>query len=329
MLFFIVEMLFLSIVMWQYYKRVTHQYDMQVMYEMRECFLSKVCDTYTKIPYLKDNKIIEKLYKSRDIYMIFKNSNSYQKVSISLNQYQQKIGEIKIVILKEALIYTILLLLISILFAYYSIYPLKKALKLNDEFIKDILHDINTPLASLKINLKLLQKKFGNSPIIDRSQNSISTIVDMQSNLKYFLLNSSLQQEKFNIKDIINIKVAYYQSLFSNLSFEVEVENIVINSNKEAFSRIVDNLISNACKYNKIDGKVSIYYQNNTLIIEDSGVGIKEPQKIFDRYYKETQRGIGIGLHIVKKLCDETGVDIRIETEIGVGSRFILEWNAS
>ncbi len=91
MLFFIVEMLFLSIVMWQYYKRVTHQYDMQVMYEMRECFLSKVCDTYTKIPYLKDNKIIEKLYKSRDIYMIFKNSNSYQKVSISLNQYQQKI----------------------------------------------------------------------------------------------------------------------------------------------------------------------------------------------------------------------------------------------
>jgi len=60
------------------------------------------------------------------------------------------------------------------------------------------------------------------------------------------------------------------------------------------------------------------------LIIEDSGVGIKEPQKIFDRYYKESQRGIGIGLHIVKKLCDEIGVDIRIETEIGVGSRFIL-----
>ena len=50
----------------------------------------------------------------------------------------------------------------------------------------------------------------------------------------------------------------------------------------------------------------------------------KNTKKIFQRFYKEQDRGVGVGLHIVKKLCDELKIDIEIESEVGIGSRFIL-----
>ena len=95
--------------------------------------------------------------------------------------------------------------------------------------------------------------------------------------------------------------------------------------NKDAFSRIIDNLLSNAYKYNKKDGFIKIILKDKLLIIEDSGKGIKNPSKIFDRFYKENDRGIGIGLHIVKKLCDELDIKVSVKSEIGKGSIFYLD----
>jgi signal transduction histidine kinase len=258
--------------------------------------------------------------------MIFKDKDGFIKISIPHNIYHKKIKEFRIMVLKESLVYSLMLLLISILFAYYTIYPLKKALQINEEFIKDILHDLNTPLTSLKINLKILQKKFGDNPIITRADNSISTIVDMQSNLKYFLVNSALQQEEFSLEDVLTKKADYYQSIFVKLSFKLDIqEDSKIICNKEAFIRIVDNIISNASKYNIDNGYVLISYRDKILTISDNGVGIKEPKRIFDRYYKESSSGIGIGLHIVKKLCDELNIAITLKTDLNIGSKFILD----
>jgi signal transduction histidine kinase len=97
-------------------------------------------------------------------------------------------------------------------------------------------------------------------------------------------------------------------------------------TNKDAFIRIIDNLLSNAGKYNKPHGYVKVYIdQDSKLIIEDSGVGIKNPSKIFTRYYKEQDRGIGIGLHIVKKLCDELRLSIKVNSKELEGTKIILD----
>jgi len=52
--------------------------------------------------------------------------------------------------------------------------------------------------------------------------------------------------------------------------------------------------------------------------------GIKYPNKIFDRFYKEHELGLGIGLHIVKNLCDELGIKIKVQSKIDQGTTFIL-----
>jgi len=69
---------------------------------------------------------------------------------------------------------------------------------------------------------------------------------------------------------------------------------------------------------------IFIRFEGENLIIEDTGKGIKNPKKVFERFYKEQERGIGIGLHIVKKLCDELGIAISLTSKVGEGSRFIL-----
>jgi signal transduction histidine kinase len=96
---------------------------------------------------------------------------------------------------------------------------------------------------------------------------------------------------------------------------------------KKFFTRIVDNLLSNASKYNKQKGKVSVIFneRQKSLEIIDTGKGIKNPKRVFERFYKEHERGVGIGLHIVKKLCDELEIVIYLDTVLGEGTVVKLE----
>jgi len=89
----------------------------------------------------------------------------------------------------------------------------------------------------------------------------------------------------------------------------------------------LDNLISNAFKYNKKNGFIKVYLENKKLYIEDSGIGIKNPKKVFNRFYKENERGIGIGMSIVKKLADEFKIKIEIKSKINKGTIIILDLN--
>ena len=63
------------------------------------------------------------------------------------------------------------------------------------------------------------------------------------------------------------------------------------------------------------------------LRIEDSGIGIINIDKIFERYYKESDRGFGIGLHVVKKLCDELDIRVTAKSQQQKGTIFSLDLN--
>ena len=94
--------------------------------------------------------------------------------------------------------------------------------------------------------------------------------------------------------------------------------------NRDAFTRIVDNLLSNACRYNVAEGTVEIAFDASRVIIRDSGTGIADTQKAFERFYKESDRGLGLGLNIVKKLSEEMGLGIALSSQKGVGTTFTL-----
>jgi signal transduction histidine kinase len=251
-------------------------------------------------------------------------TDHYMKFSFSTEAYAKRYNEILSDVVTKYLLYMLLLVGVSALFAHFALRPLREALRLNDEFVKDMLHDFNTPLSSLKINFKILQKKFGKDDAISRSEEAMQTIHDLQANLAYFLSHSPLAQEKLELFSSLSQRVKSYKVIFPDITFLLEIEEIYLKINPEAFLRVVDNLLSNAAKYNVPHGTVTVRFVKNHLIIEDSGIGIKEPSKVFDRFYKETSRGMGIGLHVVKKLCDDLDIEIKVESKLKKGTKFSL-----
>nr|WP_255494401.1 HAMP domain-containing sensor histidine kinase [Sulfurovum sp. bin170] len=228
-----------------------------------------------------------------------------------LNSYHLLLKNIRTTLLWQFLLLSLIATLISLLFSLYALHPLRNALSLLEEFIKDIIHDLNTPITSILINLKMMEK---NEEVesIAQSANAISML---HKNLDVYLKDMQFEQEKFSIKEAVLEQVAFFNSLYDYLDWEVDVKEQIITSNKNALSRIIYNLLSNACKYNTSSGFVKIKMEENILSITNSSYGIKNPSKVFDRFYKESDRGLGIGLHIVEKLCDELGIEKRLEVE--------------
>jgi len=273
------------------------------------------------------NKEENILYQEGDFYSYFKmpTVDKYlMKVVYPHKKYLQRVEILKEQLKGKFLLYTLFAAFVSALFAMYALTPLRKALRINEEFVKDILHDFNTPISSMKINLALLKREVPDSTRIMRLGNNIESILALQNNLQAFLKEIVTQNEVFDLAEEIKGRMSYFGTLYPDITYGSKIKSIELRTNKDAFIRILDNLLSNAGKYNKANGRVELIFKDNILAIEDTGKGIKHPTKVFNRYYKEQDRGIGIGLHIVKKLCDELHVNIEITSNLQKGTTVLL-----
>jgi len=310
------------------YKKELQTLDDSIFSKMRICSFNLQCDEFQIDFVPMDEDKLYRLHKdntSLSSYFSIPNSaKNSLKIYLLKDKYEQQVDELKNGILLNFLAVIVFALILSFFFAIYALSPLKNALNLTEEFIKDILHDFNTPLSTLRLNSAMLEEDIGENSKVKRIQNSVSNILNLQSNLRSYLDNHSSQKEAFDLRELLEDRVNMLEKGFKDLEFRVEVKEFILNANRDAFVRIIDNLLTNAAKYNKKDGKIILKVENNTLYIKDTGKGIKNPSKVFQRFYKEQERGIGIGLHIVKKLCEELGIDIRVESVVDEGSIFYL-----
>jgi two-component system OmpR family sensor kinase len=234
------------------------------------------------------------------------------KVFYPLESYKTLLQAIKQTILWQFLFLTLIAVVISLLFSFYTINPLRKSLMILEEFIKDIIHDLNTPITSILINLKMMDSKEEEVASIAQSAKAISML---HKNLDSYLKEMQFRNNRFSLKEVVDEQVAFFSSIYNYLEWEVEVKDVTLCSDKHAFSRIIYNLLSNACKYNASNGFVKISADEDHLSISNSSHGIHKPSKIFDRFYKESDRGLGIGLHIVDKFCKELGIEKKLEVD--------------
>ncbi len=203
--------------------------------------------------------------------------------------------------------------LFALFYSFYALGPLRRALGLLEEFLKDMVHDLNTPVTSILLNTRLLRKGMDETRLV-RIEQSARTIGALHQNLSSYLNELPMQMIPTAIAPLVSERVAYYGGLYPGLSFSQALDESTARINPDGMVRILDNLLSNASKYNRPDGNVTVSLKEKVLTIQDSGIGIKEPAKAFERFYKEGERGLGIGLHIVKKLCDEMGIAITLES---------------
>ncbi len=246
------------------------------------------------------------------------------KISYPASSYQTKITAFKNHRIQELFVASFGVLILTLLFALYSLSPLRHAFKLTQEFVKDILHDFNTPISSLLLNVKTLPKTKESYEKINRIEQSLNTILSLQENLKSYLKQHPKQKEKFDLLKLLEERVEPLQNLYPTLTFTIDGKALWVQSNQSSVSRVLDNLLINAAKYNQQNGRVDIQIKKHSITISDTGKGIKHADKIFDRFYKEHERGLGIGLHIVKNLCDELGIKIKVQSKVDKGTTFLL-----
>lgn len=222
----------------------------------------------------------------------------------------------------------------------------KKAEAMRREFSSNVSHELKSPLTSINGYAELIAtglakdddiKKFGQ--IINEEGNRLLNIID--DILKLSKLDEENLQEG---KTIVNIKNVVDQSInrFKRISDikKIKVENKVcdinIKTHESLFTDLVTNIYENAIKYNKTNGQITIKCEKNKknikLIIEDRGIGIKKEDlpRIFERFYvadkqrTRTLKSTGLGLSIVKHICDYLNYDIKVESKYGYGSKFII-----
>lgn len=236
------------------------------------------------------------------------------------------------------MIISLVLLFISIFIGYFlakfALTPFIERNRFLDRLLKDTLHELNIPIATINANINMLKRKERDEKKLKRLSRvelASKKLLKLYNELDYFIKKeiNSIDSEEFNLKELIEEELKSFEEIRGDIEIEKNLEDISIVSNRSGFIKVVDNLISNAIKYNKPNRKIIITLTSSKLVIEDSGVGMSEDEvlKIFDRYYQSSgsNSGYGIGLNIVKSFCDEYKIHIKIESEKDIGSRFILD----
>jgi signal transduction histidine kinase len=202
-----------------------------------------------------------------------------------------------------------------------------------DNFIKDSMHEINTPLSIIQLNVDLFARKFGSNKYLPRIKAAAKTLATIYNDMDYLIKKERLsyEKERIDFSKFLHERVDYFKEVASLREIEIETEieeGIEIDFNPTKLQRIVDNTLSNAIKYSHERGRVRVELKQSdegvVFSVHDEGVGMKEPDKVFERYYREDsfKGGFGIGLNIVKNIVDQEGITIRVDSEFGKGSTF-------
>ena len=222
----------------------------------------------------------------------------------------------------------------------------KKAEAMRREFSSNVSHELKSPLTSINGYAELIAtglakdddiKKFGQ--IINEEGNRLLNIIDDILKLSK-LDEENLQEGKtiVNIKNVVDQSINRFKRIseMKNIKVENKVCDINIKTHESLFTDLVTNIYENAIKYNKTKGQIIIKCEKNKknikLIIEDRGIGIKKEDlpRIFERFYvadkqrTRTLKSTGLGLSIVKHICDYLNYDIKVESKYGYGSKFII-----
>lgn len=223
----------------------------------------------------------------------------------------------------------------------------KKAEMMRREFSANVTHELKSPLTSINGYAELIASGIAKeddvckfAEIIHKEGNRLLEIID--DILKISRLDESNYEKDFievDIKDVVNSTIEKYQKISDkkNLTIKTDIESFRIKTSKSLFYDLISNIYENAIKYNKVNGEIAFTYdiRANTyyLIIKDTGIGIAKGDipRIFERFYvvdkarKRNQKSTGLGLSIVKHIINYLEYDIKVESELGKGTEFIIE----
>ena len=245
------------------------------------------------------------------------------------------------------------ILLVVFLFTIIIAFRQKKLSEMKNDFINNMTHEFKTPISTISLAAQMLNDdSVRKSPTM--LQHISGVINDETRRLRFqvekVLQMSLLDRQKATLKlqeldvnaVIANVEHTYklkVEKYGGTITSNLDAEDSIVNVDEMHFTNVIFNLLDNALKYrnNEIPLKLSISTRNIgedkiEISISDNGIGIKKEdlKKIFEKFYRVSTgnrhdvKGFGLGLAYVHKLITQFKGTIHVESELNVGSKFII-----
>lgn len=220
---------------------------------------------------------------------------------------------------------------------------LKNQKYVRKQYAQDISHELRTPITNLQLYIEAIK-----DGVIDVDDQTLSSLLEETHRLEGLVVNLNksfndnseylkINKKEFDLSQHIKLILDTIKPRLTKLDISLIEEikdGVIIYSDKDKISQIIQNLISNAIKAIKEDGliRVSLYEDKNNIYIDikDNGVGISDEKKevIFERFYRiddarnTKTNGHGLGLSITKNFVESLGGKIKLKSKLGKGSTF-------
>lgn len=235
--------------------------------------------------------------------------------------------------LGAGLFFTLLGLFLGKLF----IAPMRDSMRLMNHFIQDTTHELNTPISTILTNIEMLETfgKCEKNVELHRIEIASKTLSRIYDDLTYLNLNHNYYRsvETLNISELLAERMVYFSAMAESKSLKLEVNldpMVILDIDKNDMTRLVDNLITNAIKYNKLKGLLRVHLTKEFLSVTDTGIGIakKDLKTILQRFKRanKSEGGFGIGLDIVNQVAHNYGFSLEIQSEQNQGTEVIIKW---
>lgn len=218
------------------------------------------------------------------------------------------------------------------------LHRLDESFQRQKRFASNVSHELKTPLTVMKTYGQILDE----SSTLDEYQEvnavqlkNIDRMITLVDDFMMFSEEEILINDHIDVKECLEAVIDDLKPLMDKkkLELDVKVNDLYIMSNKSLFSRLLYNLINNAIKYNKDNGKIYITLEDMRLSIRDTGIGIDdehikhifEPLYCVDKSRSRELGGSGLGLAIVRNICKTLGYKVEVYSKIGYGTEFVIK----
>ena len=251
-----------------------------------------------------------------------------------------------------AMIFTFILF-VTFMITVYLIVRQKKISEMKNDFVHNMTHEFKTPISTISIAAQMLSDKSVNKDagtyerlgdVINNETRRLRFQVEKVLQMSLFDRNNiALKLQELDANELIDSVIQTFSLKVTQsggtLDTRLEAYNPFVNVDEMHFTNVIFNLLDNAFKYRREDEplrlEVATWNQGEDYLcvsIKDNGIGIQKVdlKRIFEKFYrvhtgnKHNVKGFGLGLTYVKKMIDLHHGTIKVTSEIGQGTKFII-----